>query len=96
MQDSTPSIQDLPELRAYVHHELCQQNELEVGVFTFTERLLHQGNTPCGMFFCLHGPRSVKLVAIWDCRRNSIFFYSSTGERVATIRLRRAPTLAGF
>lgn len=47
-----------------------------------TERILVRGGNPCGIFFCVHGPRSVKLTAIWETERNTILFYGSAGERI--------------
>jgi hypothetical protein len=87
-------IQDLRELQTYIHHTICEQNQLEPCAFETTGRLLIRGKRPCGMFFCLHGPRSVKLTAIWETDRNSILFYSSSGERVLKVQLVQAPTLA--
>jgi hypothetical protein len=40
----------------------------------------------------LHGPRSVKVTAIWELERNTILF--STGERFHRTRLSMAPALA--
>ena len=51
------------------------------------------GGKPCGMFFCLHGPRSVKLTAIWETQRNTVLFYGSSGERFHKIQLMQAPQL---
>ncbi len=49
---------------------------------------------PCGIFFCLHGPRDVRLTAIWETERNTILFYGATGERLHKTQLAEAPTLA--
>ncbi len=87
MPESSPQISDLSELREFVQRQLCERNELEVGAFQFTERILEKGGAPCGICFCLHGPRSVKLIAIWETRRNTLMFYGSTGERVQKIQL---------
>ena len=87
-------IDNLNDLRSYVHNTICQQNELQVGAFNITERMLVRGRRPCGIFFCLHGPRSVKLTAIWETDRNTILFYSSSGERVGKTQLVQAPVLA--
>ena len=38
-------------------------------------------NDPCGMYFCVHGPRSVKLTAIWETDNNRVLFYDCAGER---------------
>jgi hypothetical protein len=93
MLEHSVHINGLTELRDYVHQQLCDQNQLEVGAFHLTERVLERSGAPCGMFFCLHGPRSVKLVAIWETTRNSILFYGSTGERVQRVQLIDSPTL---
>lgn len=87
-------IDNLNDLRDYVHQTLCDQNELQPGAFQVTERILIRGQNPCGIFFCLHGPRSVKLTAIWETDRNSILFYNSSGERVGKTQLVQAPVLA--
>jgi hypothetical protein len=87
-------IDNLNDLRTYVHQTLCDQNELEPDAFQVTERILVRSRKPCGIFFCLHGPRSVKLTAIWETDRNTILFYSSSGERILKTQLVQAPVLA--
>lgn len=93
MHGDAVQFQDLNDLRRYVHERICQHNELEVDVFDLTERLLIRRGRPCGMFFCLHGPRSVKFTAIWETEQNRILFYSSSGERLQRIKLAAAPPL---
>ena len=83
-------IKDVEGLRFYVQQMLCELNELEVGAFPMTERILVRRGAPCGMYFCLHGPRSVKLTAIWETDRNTLLFYNSTGERVCKTQLEEA------
>ena len=89
MQASSVRLSNLTDLREFVQQQLCERNELEVGAFRFTERLLEKRGVPCGLCFCLHGPRSVKLLAIWETTRNTIMFYDSSGERVQRVQLRR-------
>lgn len=96
MQTSVQHIRTLHDLRNYVNETLCHQDEFEVGAFRMTERVLMRGNAPCGMFFCLHGPRSVKITAIWETERNTILFYDSTGERFRKTNLMAAPQLPTF
>ena len=86
-------ILDLDDLRKYVHVTLCEKNELETNAFQVTERILVRRGRPCGVFFCLHGPRSVKLTAIWETDRNTILFYGSSGQRLFTVNLSAAPAL---
>ena len=93
MSASSLQIDNLKDLRNYVHQTICDQNELEPGAFQVTERILVRSQQPCGIFFCLHGPRSVKLTAIWETDRNTILFYNSTGERVGKTQLVQAPVL---
>lgn len=90
---STVQIQSLDELRRYVQETICIQNELEIGAFRLTERILVRQGKPCGIFFCLHGPRSVKLTAIWETLGNTILFYGSGGERLHKIQLVQSPRL---
>ena len=86
-------IQSLGDLRSYVHEILCKQNELEPDAFPMTERILVRGGAVCGLYFCLHGPRSVKFSAIWETQCNRILFYGSTGERFCKVQLLEAPRL---
>ena len=93
MDGDNMRILDLDDLRKYVHHTICDYGELETNVFEVTERILVRRGRPCGVFFCLHGPRSVKLTAIWETDRNSILFYGSTGQRMRTINLSASPQI---
>jgi hypothetical protein len=93
MFTSCPVIQNLDQLREYINKILCEHNQLETNAFPLTERILIRGDRPCGIFFCLHGPRAVKLSAIWETQRNLVLFYGSTGERFHKIQLVEAPCL---
>ena len=87
-------LDNLTELRTYIYQAICEQNELEIGAFPVTERILVRGPKPCGIFFCLHGPRSVTFTAIWETDRNTVLFYNSGGERVRKTQLVHAPVLS--
>ena len=84
---NVPNVTCLENLRQFVNQTLCEHNQLEVGAFRMTEHLLVRGGRPCGMFFCLHGPRSVKFTAVWDGERNTILFYGCSGERFLKTQL---------
>ena len=86
-------LQSLDELREYVNEILCEHNQLEVGAFPMTERILVRRGQPCGIYFCLHGPRAVKFSAIWETQQNSVLFYGSGGERIGRTQLAEAPQL---
>jgi len=77
----------IEQLRKLVSKVLCKQSDFEEGIFKISERMLNRGQEMCGIFFCLHGPRSVKLTAVWECKENSIRFYGSNGEKFKTINL---------
>jgi hypothetical protein len=93
MQTESPIIQSLNDLRQFVYQTLCDQNDLEIGAFDITERFLVRSGVPCGMYFCLHGPRSVRLTAIWAAVENTVRFYGSTGERLLKTQLQAAVKL---
>lgn len=81
---------DLAKLRKLVHAYLCDLGQLEVGAFQMAERLVVQAGEACGIHFCLHGPRSVKLAAIYDMRRRQVLVYGSDGRRIASLETGRA------
>ena len=84
---STGGFQQLDSLRKLVSQVLCQKNDFEEGIFQISEQMIKRGQDFCGILFCLHGPRSVKLTAIWECEKNSVRFYGSNGEKFKTISL---------
>jgi len=94
MTAQTPMINTLNDLRTYIHQTICEQNELIQSAFQMTERILVRGGKPCGVFFCVHGPRSVKLTAIWESEQNTILFYGSSGQRLLKTALVTTPQLA--
>ena len=80
-------IRTLLDLRHFVQSVLCEFNHLEPGAFQMTEKLLISNNNPCGMLFCLHGPSSVTLTAVWEAERNTILFYGCSGQRQHRVEL---------
>ncbi len=86
-------LQNLEEIRQYVSTTLCQIDLLKPGHFKLTERLLVRNSKPCGLYFCLHGPREVSLTAIWETDSNTILFYSCSGQRIGRTQLLDGPTL---
>jgi hypothetical protein len=93
MLSSAEQIGNLENLRQFVVEFLCSHNQLEPGAFPVSERILVRSGRPCGLFFCLHGPRSVKFTAIWETEHNTVLFYDASGERIRKVRLVRAPRL---
>ncbi len=86
-------LQNLQEIRQYVTKTLSQIDLLQPDSFHLTERLLLRAGRPCGLYFCLHGPRAVRLTAIWETDNNTILFYSSGGQRIQKTQLEDGPAL---
>jgi hypothetical protein len=75
-------IEDINDIREYVNTTICSYYQLQSGAFSMTERTLVRGDKrPCGIMFCLHGPRATKFTAIWEIDRNQVLFYGTRGER---------------
>jgi hypothetical protein len=86
-------IRNLDDLREYVNQTLCSHYQLESDAFQMTERLLRRGGKPCGIYYCLHGPRALKFTAIWEMDRNQVLFYGCGGERFQKTQLLEGPSL---
>jgi hypothetical protein len=86
-------INYMNELRDYIHATLCDLFQLQFGAFPMTEKTLFRGGNPCGIYFCVHGPRAVRFTAIWETDRNQVLFYGPDGERVQKTQLVEAPEL---
>jgi len=86
-------ICSLENLRDYVNETFCEHYQLQTDAFEMTERILRRVGKPCGVFFCLQGPRGVRFTAIWETDRNCILFYGPTGERFQKTQLLEAPNL---
>ncbi len=80
-------IRTLEQLRHFVHVLLCRRENLLEYQFPMTELEIQQGGRRCGMQFLLHGPRSVRLAAVWAESVNELLFYDATGHRFNRIRL---------
>ena len=80
-------VRDLPTLRRFVTQTLCGDFELLEGAFPVTEQFLHRRGTPCGIHFCIHGPRAVRLTAIWESGRSRVLFYGEHGQRIRSVEI---------
>jgi hypothetical protein len=86
-------VESVHDLRDYVNTTICDHYQLQAGAYSMTERVLRRGGKPCGMYFCLHGPRATKFTAIWETDRNQVLFYGTRGERFLKTQLIEAPLL---
>lgn len=81
MAESTSNVRTLGELRDYVHQNLCRHENLVAEQFKLQEIPLLRKGQPCGLQFVLHGPRQVRLGAVWAADQNHVFYYDARGER---------------
>jgi hypothetical protein len=93
MHTTVEDVHTLDELRQFIHKTLCAKENLLVHRFTMTEVRLTRGNEPCGLQFCLRGPRNVRLAAIWVADQNVVYLYDARGERYAKLRLKNGLAL---
>ena len=85
---------DYDMLRTVVEKRLCEIGHLEPHQFPMTQRELNRGGRACGVYFCIHGPRSVKLTAIFDLATRTLIFYGSDGTRRESVRLSQRVAVA--
>lgn len=87
MQQKIEQLTEPAAVREYISETLCSRDNLEVGCFAISETPLKRGAKVCGIYFCLHGPRLLRLTAIWETETNTILFYGSQGERFLKTQL---------
>ncbi len=84
---SASEVRSLDQLRKFVHVMLCRRENLLEFQFPMTEVELKKNGILCGLQFILHGPRRVRLAAIWAADRNEILMYAANGTRFCRVRL---------
>lgn len=80
-------IRSLDDLRNFIHVALCRKENLLEHHFPMTELELKRRGDCCGYQYILHGPRSVKLSAVWDQASNEILLYDVVGRRFDRVRI---------
>ena len=89
MSDFVAQIRSINDLRTYVHRILCEKEHLLAEQFNLSEMQLTRRDRRCGLQFSIHGPRSVRLGAIWASDHNTLYFYDAQGIRFSKVRLKR-------
>jgi hypothetical protein len=89
MHATVDDIRTLDDLRRYIHETLCEKENLVADEFAISEVRLTRGHELCGLQFCVRGPRSVRLAAIWAAEKNSVYLYDAKGQRYSKISLTR-------
>ena len=87
LPETPAEVRSLEQLRHFIHITLCRKENLLEHHFAMTELELLQNGRRCGLQFVLHGPRSVKLAAVWAVSSNEVLLYDATGNRFGRIRL---------
>jgi hypothetical protein len=87
MSDCVDGIRSLGDLRNYVHKALCEKENLLADQFRLTEMQLSRRGRDCGLQFSIHGPRQIRLGAIWAADHNMLYFYDARGVRYRKARL---------
>jgi hypothetical protein len=67
-------------LAQFCYQHLCHLGTFEPGVFRMSERLIRTLGDTTAIYYCLHGPRRVKLTAICDLRGGYARFYGCDGQ----------------
>jgi hypothetical protein len=94
MHATVDEIHTPDDLRRFIHETLCAKENLVANEFAISEVRLTRGGECCGLQFCVRGPRSVRLSAIWAIDRNAVYFYDAKGQRYDKICLTREVPLA--
>jgi hypothetical protein len=87
MTAQTSSPATLDELRNLVHETLCARENLLRAESRMHEFALRKGDAVCGVQFFVHGPRLVRLSAVWSADQNMLYCYDTNGERYLKLQL---------
>ncbi|MFN0196916.1 MAG: hypothetical protein ACKVT0_09220 [Planctomycetaceae bacterium] len=87
--DATNTISSLDALRQYIHITLCDKEQLLAEQSLLVDLPLYRAGRFCGMQFTLHGPRRVKLSAVWAAEKNIVYLYDTAGERYRKMTLKQ-------
>jgi len=85
----SPPQFDLSRMSMVIEQRLCELGHLVPNHFPMTQRKLLRGGELVGVYFCVHGPRSVKLTAICDFVKRVVVFYGTDGLRRDSLPLTR-------
>jgi hypothetical protein len=93
MTHPSQALRSVQDLRNFIHATLCEKENLVPEQFRMHEMQLVMRGRQCGLQFCLKGPRSVRLGAIWAADRNILYFYDARGERYLKLELKEPITI---
>jgi len=93
MSENSVHLNSAEEICRFVAETLGSLESLMPNQFRLSQSLLYRAGQPCGVYFCLHGPRALRLTAIWETEQNTIMFYGSSGKRVHRTQLSGASAI---
>lgn len=82
------AVRTLADLKAFVHRTLCDKENLVPEQFRMQAMELRRHGRSCGIQFSIHGPRQVRLSAVWASDMNLVYFYDAAGVRYSKVPLR--------
>lgn len=89
-----PKAVNLQALGVRVERQLCELGHLVSGQFPMTQREVVRSGKTVGIYFCVHGPRSVKMTAIYDFKKKQVIYYGSDGIRRESVSVVSKPNAA--
>ncbi|MCS7239123.1 MAG: hypothetical protein NZ899_12770 [Thermoguttaceae bacterium] len=87
MAEVTQVVGSTEDLRAYIIDTFCSRYDLDPRFFELTEFPLYRRGQPVGKYFVFEGPRRLRMMAVWDYKRELLLFYGLNGQRIQTTRL---------
>jgi hypothetical protein len=81
MADAPAQLRSLDDLHQFVHETLCRHEDLVPEQFALRSIPIKKLGVTCGLQFLLHGPRQVRLAAVWEMQQNCVLFYDARGQR---------------
>jgi len=92
VKNDVASIVTIEDLQQYVYRTLCADYELLSDAFPKSTIPLRRSNGEiCGLMYCVSGPRTVEITAIWEKKNNRVFFYDPNGKRYRQTKLEKTP-----
>jgi hypothetical protein len=93
MVPHTVTLSTIQELKSFVRKVLCAHDRLDPEQTALREAPIFQSEKPCGLFFQVLGPRSLRTYAIWASNEERVLFYDSAGVRFGVTKLASSPNL---
>ena len=81
MSLSVDEVRTLDDIREFVNATLCGRESLVRDQFQMMEMELKKAGRVCGIQFSIHGPRQLRLSAVWAADKNVVYFYDPGGAR---------------